>query len=183
MHALKTLLAVGFAAGVLGAAANASAATIPVTVNMNAPSADGTISGTFTSNAITAPGPFDADISWTWPVGFASVNISSTFLNGNDINFTTVKFNGTDLHLITGGNGTDEFRNLNGVGVLAGVQHLIVNGTFTPSGDGIGQATFSGNLLFTPGAVPEPATWAMMILGMGMVGYGLRMRRKGLVTA
>lgn len=26
--------------------------------------------------------------------------------------------------------------------------------------------------------VPEPATWAMMILGMGMVGLGLRMRRR-----
>jgi hypothetical protein len=29
----------------------------------------------------------------------------------------------------------------------------------------------------TPG-VPEPATWAMMILGMGMVGAGMRMRRR-----
>jgi hypothetical protein len=27
-------------------------------------------------------------------------------------------------------------------------------------------------------AVPEPATWAMMILGFGMVGYGLRLRRR-----
>src|SRR5205085_8436811 len=26
--------------------------------------------------------------------------------------------------------------------------------------------------------VPEPATWAMMILGMGMVGMGLRLRRR-----
>ncbi len=27
-------------------------------------------------------------------------------------------------------------------------------------------------------AVPEPATWAMMMLGFGMVGFGLRSRRK-----
>jgi hypothetical protein len=27
------------------------------------------------------------------------------------------------------------------------------------------------------GAVPEPATWAMMMLGFGMVGFGLRYRR------
>jgi hypothetical protein len=29
-----------------------------------------------------------------------------------------------------------------------------------------------------PGSVPEPATWAMMILGFGMVGAGLRMSRR-----
>jgi hypothetical protein len=28
------------------------------------------------------------------------------------------------------------------------------------------------------GPVPEPATWAMMILGFGMIGVGLRMRRR-----
>lgn len=27
-----------------------------------------------------------------------------------------------------------------------------------------------------PGAVPEPATWAMMILGLGAIGWGLRRR-------
>jgi hypothetical protein len=32
-------------------------------------------------------------------------------------------------------------------------------------------------------SVPEPATWAMMILGMGMVGMGLRMRRRTVAVA
>lgn len=31
---------------------------------------------------------------------------------------------------------------------------------------------------FTPGAVPEPATWAMMLLGFGIVGGAMRRRRK-----
>jgi hypothetical protein len=31
--------------------------------------------------------------------------------------------------------------------------------------------------------VPEPATWAMMILGFGMVGVGLRRRRRAQATA
>ena len=36
-------------------------------------------------------------------------------------------------------------------------------------------------------AVPEPATWAMMLLGVGMIGGGLRMARRkqamSLITA
>ncbi|TCJ32191.1 PEP-CTERM sorting domain-containing protein [Parafrankia sp. BMG5.11] len=28
-----------------------------------------------------------------------------------------------------------------------------------------------------PGAVPEPATWAMMLFGFGAVGFGMRRRR------
>jgi len=31
-------------------------------------------------------------------------------------------------------------------------------------------------------AVPEPATWAMMIAGFAMVGFGLRGRRRGVAT-
>jgi hypothetical protein len=40
-----------------------------------------------------------------------------------------------------------------------------------------GQLTGAVGNGLTPG-VPEPATWAMMILGMGMVGAGMRMRRR-----
>jgi len=41
----------------------------------------------------------------------------------------------------------------------------------------------SGTLTFTytptaTGAVPEPATWAMMLMGFGMAGYGLRRRAR-----
>ncbi|MGK6323465.1 PEPxxWA-CTERM sorting domain-containing protein [Sphingomonas sp. DT-51] len=60
------------------------------------------------------------------------------------------------------------------------------NPIFTPStfalkgyfGDSGGVLTISAA---TPAAVPEPATWAMMILGMGAVGYAMRRRQK--VTA
>ena len=35
----------------------------------------------------------------------------------------------------------------------------------------------------TPGAVPEPATWGMMILGFGAMGYAMRRRAKVRVTS
>lgn len=34
-----------------------------------------------------------------------------------------------------------------------------------------------GMAIAIPAAVPEPATWAMMVLGFGMAGFGLRRRR------
>ena len=36
----------------------------------------------------------------------------------------------------------------------------------------------NGTVSAAPGAVPEPATWAMMILGMGAVGFAMRRRIK-----
>ena len=40
-------------------------------------------------------------------------------------------------------------------------------------------ADYSGNFVVgvTPGAVPEPATWAMMLFGFGAVGFSLRRRK------
>ncbi len=43
------------------------------------------------------------------------------------------------------------------------------------------QATFSNGITLNAGptgAVPEPATWAMMILGMGAVGYAMRRAKR-----
>jgi hypothetical protein len=48
--------------------------------------------------------------------------------------------------------------------------------TLTISGKSFGdKATFAGN--FNVAAVPEPATWAMMVGGVGMVGGAMRRRR------
>ena len=50
-------------------------------------------------------------------------------------------------------------------------------------------ATFLGNTseagtvtISAVGAVPEPATWAMMLLGFGVVGFALRRRRRQTTT-
>ncbi len=63
--------------------------------------------------------------------------------------------------------------------LLAGTAYNIVfasfnnadRGTFTISANGPGTVSQTG-------AVPEPATWALMILGMGAVGFAMRRRSK-----
>ena len=61
---------------------------------------------------------------------------------------------------------------------------------FSFDGSSAASVTFtSGNKAFEvdniagTGAVPEPATWAMLIAGMGMVGAAARRRRGNVVTA
>ncbi len=50
---------------------------------------------------------------------------------------------------------------------------------FTSTGDQLTLNTrgFSDGVIINPG-LPEPSTWAMMLIGFGAVGFGLR-RRKG----
>lgn len=50
-------------------------------------------------------------------------------------------------------------------GLRFGGSYVLVSGTAT--GD-----------IVTPGAVPEPATWAMMLLGFGAVGFAMRRTRR-----
>ena len=64
---------------------------------------------------------------------------------------------------------------------LASLSSLLYNGqNLYFSADVLQTATgFTGNIGATlGGGVPEPATWAMMILGFAMVGMGLRLRRR-----
>ncbi|HEY2710214.1 MAG TPA: PEPxxWA-CTERM sorting domain-containing protein [Caulobacteraceae bacterium] len=44
--------------------------------------------------------------------------------------------------------------------------------------DNASGSTFTNFAFAVNGAVPEPATWAVMLLGVGMVGGGLRMNRR-----
>jgi hypothetical protein len=43
-------------------------------------------------------------------------------------------------------------------------------------------ASFDSGAVYSVGAVPEPASWAMMIAGFGLVGTALRRRRTGGTT-
>ena len=92
--------------------------------------------------------------------------------NASAYNFGThlsVTFNGENFDI--GMTGDIEFRFLKNLSVLTGPQTIIVNGT---SG---GNGSYSGTLSFSS-AVPEPATWAMMIIGFTGAGVAIRRRRR-----
>jgi hypothetical protein len=70
--------------------------------------------------------------------------------------------------------------NLNQV-LAAGTYHLVITG----EAENVGTASnntgsYSGYLEFASvAAVPEPSTWAMMLMGFGAVGYSMRSRKGG----
>ncbi len=77
------------------------------------------------------------------------------------------------------------------VAVLGGgrFQLLGANGVFTSQGGPLNLGYFDSNngdnfgeIRFGISAVPEASTWAMMIAGFGMVGAGMRGRRKAKVS-
>ncbi len=78
------------------------------------------------------------------------------------------------------------------VGELNGVYSALgANGTFTAASTGVLNLYYwdsnsgdnFGSITFSIAAVPEPATWALMILGFGAVGAAMRRRGARLATA
>lgn len=163
-------------AAVIGTAmvVGASSASAATYINFTAPASDGSISGVFGNNGGIAKGNFTNTFNFTWPVvGITSGTITSSFTSkANDLNFTSVTLNGTPFTSLIGGTGMTEFRLINDLATLAGPQQLVVTG-YSPGK----AATYSGTLAFSPAAVPEPATWAMMIIGFGAAGSVIRRRR------
>ena len=143
-----------------------------------ATAADGTGTHSWTSLTATT-GQFVDTFTFELPDGNLAFSDLTIFLDPlTEITFTSVDFNGTALQLIS---------NTNTSGFFTIIPHSIVAGgpqTLTVSGTAGINAVWNGSGTFTPvTAVPEPATWALMIAGFGGAGAMLRRRRSGLVTA
>jgi PEP-CTERM motif len=87
-----------------------------------------------------------------------------------------------DAFVTFGDNSTQVFTLAKNVQSFFGLtsDRLIKSIAFGPNGNGISQggSTAIDNLTIgVAGAVPEPATWAMMLLGFGMMGAAVRRRR------
>lgn len=175
----RLILAATAVAAILSGASSANAAQF---VMWGPADANGSFTGVFGSEGIAgdANGLFSDTFDFTLPTGVSSFTVTSTFTNDttNDINFSSIRFNGLNFGI--GSTGQNEFRFLNGISVTSGApQQLIVAGTTG------GNGSYSGAISFNAAnaAVPEPAAWALMILGFGGTGAMLRRRQKVAIAA
>lgn len=126
--------------------------------------------GSFGSFSATRNGPFDD--FWTFDVpedGLASagvIGVKVTFQPG--LVFDLVSFNGNAMIDADPSDNVFEFA-IEDLQVFAGTQTIEVKGS--------GHGSYGGSVAYEPNAVPEPTTWALMILGFGGVGAMLRRRQ------
>lgn len=133
--------------------------------------------GTFGSFAGIANGPFDN--IWTFTVteeGFVSGSITATIVGTlPGLTFSSISLNGEELLDTSSGDGTKSF-SLTNIFTDATINELRIVGS--------GRGSYGGSVAFQnledsgnpQPAVPEPATWAMMMVGFGLVGYAMRRR-------
>jgi len=172
----KLFLAAVAAAAVAAGSTSASAANIITGINSTTLNSTGT-SGPF--GAVVNTSPFgdaftfnlnlpsntNGQISTISLTGTRDINFSSIFIDVNDVAHTFIK---------TSSDPNPEVWALLAPVFLTGGSHtLFVNGSLAPN---IAAASYSGTLNIAP--VPEPATWAMMLLGFGGIGFAMRGRKQ-----
>lgn len=169
---MKSLVAITLVALSSFAAAPAAQAADVILV----PHPSGDFSGFF-GQTVSTPGPFTSTFTFNVPTTSHVGATLSTFAVSTitDINFVSAFLNGTPFNLfaITTAHGQAEFGFASRTSIGGGLHNLVVNGT---SGGG---ASFAGTVSVSPvSPIPEPSTWALMLLGFGVVGYSLRRRRQ-----
>jgi hypothetical protein len=157
----------------------------------------------------SGPGYFTETLTFDMPSNFtnAALNISLfatddraiVNLNGTEISNTGIFGPGNGSFFFTDGgpvvghtfiNGNDgPYSTLSGATFQAGTNTLFFIGNNTNGGINGGEAGgpaaifFDGTVTFDVAAVPEPSTWAMMILGFAGIGAMTYRRRKNAMLA
>jgi hypothetical protein len=201
MQAFKTLAAAAaIAVSTAAIATSASATTVidnwtnvpnqPVTLTFSDNKiSDPTGAGIYVNGADASDGTsyhewdgtnFTDTFNFALPSGTVGFNLSSvSFVALSGLNFTSVTFNGIALTLTQVPNTFvwNAFTTSPLPVVAGGPQVLVVKG------NGGVNASWSGTGAFAPAVVPEPGTWALMIMGFGGAGAMLRSRRRVAVAA
>ena len=174
------------AVAALGAASSANAAVMIVnsgtTVDVTGPTTlDGGLNFSLGYSDSGSSSPFIETLPWTNTLsGIYGITLSTTAAvagGANDVDITAAFLSGGSilgsLGLTPDGDNTDlnEDYSLNAL-LGSGTYTLTIQGTRGTTG------SFGGNVAFTAAAVPEPATWAMMLFGFGAVGFAMRRRRQ-----
>ena len=188
---MKLALNIGIAALALCAAAPASAALtlIPgfpcdkTTTDPDAVACAGSYAGNLNDAAniddlnaaldALVGGNYDPNLVWTQSIDDTKAFFDET---GGVLTFDNTLFGVNILSIHFGGAGF--YPPGTGGGTIL---YLFDFGTTGAGSITLNQDGFSNSILI-PGGVPEPGTWAMMLMGFGAAGYALRRRRKVLLT-
>jgi hypothetical protein len=138
----------------------------------------GSITAGFTQTGISEAGQATTDFTDTYTFripangfGSGSVITTASFLGASDdTDIISVVVNG--ITATKSDTGINEFAFVNNVPIIADAFNTIV-----VTGLARGNGSYSGTATFTP-AVPEPASWALMIMGVGVAGGATRYRRR-----
>jgi hypothetical protein len=125
------------------------------------------------TTGVEGGGAFLKQYTFTVPTaGLASGSIQTSLVGTKGIEFVSVLLNGKPFSITDGIVGS-----IKNIDALANnTLDIYYNNTFT------GSPAFSGQVSFT-GAVPEPSTWGLMIMGIGFVGFAMRKRNNQNVRA
>ena len=167
----KTVFAALAAASLLAGATAANADTHTFNLVTPAPAPDGSISVNYgDADPTVGNADFTDTFNFILPAGLTSATISSTMTAAtNNVDFTSVTLNGFAFTPVS--TGTFEIRTFPASYFNAGTNTIVVTGHSGVAGG------YDGVISFSPG-VPEPATWALMILGLGAVGVAMRRNRR-----
>ncbi|MFD1786267.1 PEPxxWA-CTERM sorting domain-containing protein [Sphingomonas floccifaciens] len=187
---MKKLIALALAATSMLASTAANAATlVDFVINTgingsNVPGAptDATITGTFDYEALGA--------GTTTGVSNFNVLLASNGLNygnfpgGVTANVTNLTNSTGTLNFFNAGSTIFSF-DISNFGAMGTSATTVSNATNFTYGDGtrIGITAGSEGRISVAAAVPEPATWAMMLIGFGAIGATMRRRKQTAVVS
>ncbi|HEV2594568.1 MAG TPA: FxDxF family PEP-CTERM protein [Sphingomicrobium sp.] len=173
---MRKLLLAALSAGALTLAgtstANAASTITGVTPAILAPPASALFGAVITGTAGASTPITDTFTFNIVGAGVADAQVSTVLLeNTQNINFSSITLDGLYPFVKTSNDPGPETWALNPVELGDGMHSIVVLGTLLgPTG------SYSGTLNVQP--VPEPQSWAMMLLGFGAIGLCLRTRRR-----